>query len=499
VTSFPDDGDDGDVREIARALRRRKLLLIGIPILFIAIAVGVATIQDRVYSTSALVSVEQPAPPVDGTAAPTVEGDRLVRGERDFVESDEARSEVTRRIGDHEQITTSATEGRDVIKITATDADPDRAAEIANTYAATYLELRRASESADLATAIAEFDRRIAEIDIALAQAAAPPEAEADPAGTQRDELIGQRTEAEQARAELRLRAAVATASGSGQIVDAAETPGSPARPDTTRYVAIALLTGLIAGIAVALVRDSLDRSVRLDGRQADDVTGLTVLTVVPQPSRWRRLLSGRAARAPARGEAFRSLRAVLSSDTTGPPPRLVQVVGPRQGRLVAETVVHVGEAYEQAGHRVLLVSGDLRHSRLPDLLDVPDEPGLVSLLSETADLQDALYSVGRRENLMAVPPGPIDIDAPDLLATEKLTVVLEQLRDHAEVVFMDGPPVLTAADSLEVAAEVDGTVLVVVAGRTKVDDVRRAAQLLEAVGGTVLGCVVYQTERRGA
>jgi len=74
---------------------------------------------------------------------------------------------------------------------------------------------------------------------------------------------------------------------------------------------------------------------------------------------------------------------------------------------------------------------------------------------------------------------------------------VLEQLRGHAEVVFMDGPPVLTAADSLEVAAEVDGTVLVVAAGKTKVDDVRRAVQLLDTVGGTVLGCVVYRSGER--
>ena len=83
----------------------------------------------------------------------------------------------------------------------------------------------------------------------------------------------------------------------------------------------------------------------------------------------------------------------------------------------------------------------------------------------------------------MAIPPGPVRANSPDLLASEKLTVVLEQLRDQAEVVFMDGPPVLTAADSLEVAAEVDGTVLVVAAGRTKIDDVRRAAELLGGGG----------------
>ena len=115
VTSYPDDGDDGDVRDIARALRRRKLLLIGIPIVFIAIAFGFAQAQDPVYSASAWCRSSGRPPPLDGTGAPGVEGDRLVRGERDFVESDAARSEVTRRIGDHEQISTSATEGRDVI------------------------------------------------------------------------------------------------------------------------------------------------------------------------------------------------------------------------------------------------------------------------------------------------------------------------------------------------------------------------------------------------
>ena len=353
MTSY---SDDGDVRDIARALRRRKPLLIGIPILFIAIAFGVAKTQDPVYSASALVSVVQPAPPVDGTATPSVEGDRLVGRERDFVESDAARAEVTRRIGDHEQISTSATAGRDAIKITAEDADPDRAALIANTYADAYLDLRRASESASLAAAIAAFDQRIAEIDAALAQVPPPPPSGADPAGSLRNDLTGQRTDAERSRSDLRLRAEVAAASGSGQIVDAAEAPESPARPHTSRYLAIALLAGLIVGVAAALVRDSLDRSVHLDGEQVAEETGIPVLTVVPRSSKWRKLAPGGASRATTTGEAFRSLRAVLSSDTTGPPPHVVQVVGARHGRLVAETVVHAGEAYEQAGHRVLLV-----------------------------------------------------------------------------------------------------------------------------------------------
>lgn len=493
MTRYP---DDGDVRDIARALRRRKLILLGVPIVAMAIAYGVAQVQDPVYSASVVVSVARPPAPVDGSVQPALEGDRLVRGQRDVVESDAVRSEVTRRIGPHEPVSTSSSEGRDVIRITAEAGDAERAALIANSYGGSYLDQRRSAEGARLATAITSFDQRIGEIDAALAQVPAPLTSGVDPAAAQRNELVAQRAQAERSRSDLRLRAAVAAVSSVGEIVDAAEPPADPARPDTARYLAIALLTGLVIGIAAALVRDGLDRSVRLEGGELGDVADLAVLAVVPQPSWWRRSLAGPASRE-GTAEAFRSLRTVLSNAPSGQPARMVQLVSPRHGRLAAEAVAQAGEAFEQAGHRVLLVSADLRHPRLPDLLDLPVEPGLVSLLLDEATLTDTVRRVDRYRSMLALPPGRLDGHSPDLLASPKLKVVLEQVRAYSEVVFVESPPVLTAADSLEVAADVDGTVLVIAAGKTKTDDVEQALHVLRAVGSTVLGCVVYQAPGR--
>jgi Mrp family chromosome partitioning ATPase/capsular polysaccharide biosynthesis protein len=487
--------DGGDVRDIARALRRRKLPLLGVPLVFMAIAYVVAQVQDPVYSASVVVAVDPPAPPADAAPQPQLEGDRLVRGQRDFVESDAVRAEVTWRMGPHERISTSSTEGRDTLTITAEDGDADRAAAVANTYAASYLDLRRTNEAAGLARAIGSLDRRIAEIDAALAQLPDAPAGTPDPAAQRRNDLLGQRATAEGSRYELRLRADVAAVDRPGLIVDAAEPAASPSRPVTSRYLIVALLTGLIAGIVVALVRDSLDRSVRLAGGELVDVEGLPVLAIVPHGRGLLRRFTRRSSRR-AVTEAFRSLRATLSNTPTDERVRLVQFVAPRSGHFAAVAVANVGDVFERAGHRVLLVSADLRAPSLPGLLGIDTAPGLVDVLLEDVPLADAVRGVRGRENLLALPPGAVDAGSPDLLASQKLPVLAEQLRSHAEVVFIETPPVLAAADALELAAVVDGTVVVVASGETTTDDVQHALQALARVGSNVIGCVVYQTRR---
>ena len=75
-----------------------------------------------------------------------------------------------------------------------------------------------------------------------------------------------------------------------------------------------------------------------------------------------------------------------------------------------------------------------------------------------------------------------------DLLASPAMADLLARLRDEADVVLFDAPPVTLATDAIELATQVDGVLLTVAAGQTKRDDAQRAKEVLEKVGARVVG-----------
>ena len=81
-----------------------------------------------------------------------------------------------------------------------------------------------------------------------------------------------------------------------------------------------------------------------------------------------------------------------------------------------------------------------------------------------------------------------------DLLASPAMTALIARLRDEADIVFFDAPPVLIATDAAELATQLDGVLLTVRAGHTKRDEAQRAKELLEKVGARVIGAALVNT-----
>lgn len=209
-----------------------------------------------------------------------------------------------------------------------------------------------------------------------------------------------------------------------------------------------------------------------------------------------RREASLVAVNAPASvaAEQYRMLYHRLERTRLQRPLKLVAVTSAVSGEGKSVTAANLAlvAAAADGSRRVLLVDADLRRPRLGWLLDVEERPGLGDFLAGDATLPEVVRKVPGSA-LMVMPAGPPREDAGQLVASTTMRTFLEQARSHFDEIYLDVPPVLPVADGALLAAQSDGTVLVVRAGSTSRGLVWQA---VESLGGSrVLGCVLNGVE----
>jgi non-specific protein-tyrosine kinase len=142
--------------------------------------------------------------------------------------------------------------------------------------------------------------------------------------------------------------------------------------------------------------------------------------------------------------------------------------------------------AYARAGKRTLLVDCNLRHPTQHAQFGLPNQAGLSSALENPGaplPLQESALPC-----LRVLGSGPAVPIPSDLIASPQMAALIGRLREEADVVIFDAPPVVATTDASELAGQVDGVLLTVSAGRTKREAAQRARDMLEQAGGHILG-----------
>jgi len=270
----------------------------------------------------------------------------------------------------------------------------------------------------------------------------------------------------------------------------------------------IAALLGLVLGAALALVVERLDSRMRTR-EQVEDAIGLPVLAEIPALPRNHHsgvLSASRPASVVA--EAFRALRSSVLLMSPGradrdsrpgrKPPSLVVLVTsalPEEGK--STTVANLAAVMAEAGRRVLVLSLDLRNPRLHDCFGVENDTGLSELLA--ADRGKDLREVVRETDVPGV-----------LIATSgqhlyhpgallgSVGPMITAARTLAEVVLIDTPPMLAAADALDLARYADQTLLVTRLNRTTRSEAEECQRHFSRLGIKVLGTVLIGSRPAG-
>jgi capsular exopolysaccharide synthesis family protein len=389
-----------------------------------------------------------------------------------------------------------------------------RAAMLAHWFGVEYLEYRnqqnRGLYEGPLASINAEIASTEAGIDNLEQQLETldPESAEYQQALTEIARLNAELTQLKLQRAEV-IRARDATPAGA--ILEDAQIPRKPVRPNHVRDGIIAAIIGLVLGIGAAFLRDYVDDSLR----GVDDVerqSGATLIGVIPhvsgagraeeaKPKKRKRgeeapepalrreyLVALEDPKAPAT-EAYRTLRTNLLFLGVGSPVRRLVVTSPVLGEGKSTTAANLAVTLAQAGQRVLLVGTDLRRPSVHRFFGLPNRVGLSSLLSGQASLAEAVQNPGVK-GLRVMSGGPIPPNPAELLGSRAMKEFLTEAARVTDWVVLDAPPVLGLADASVLASMADGVLFVVNEGTNR-RILATARDQLRKVNARMLGTVL--------
>jgi succinoglycan biosynthesis transport protein ExoP len=392
----------------------------------------------------------------------------------------------------------------EVLSIKYSDPAPATAARVANGFATAYVDFRR-HEALDLyESSAAAVQGRIEGIQDNLRRLDGRLEDTRDEEleGTlrsQRDVLLAQLTVLQQRL--LDLQSGATLAQEGAQVIQPAQVPDSPASPNKARNTGLALLVGLGMGVGFAFLRERLDDRVK-SRHELEGYLGAPVMAAIPKVDGWRRreeanLILRRDPRSPI-SEAYRTLGTNIQYLASRSRLKVIMITSALGGDGKSTTASNLAVALAQAGKRAILISADLRRPRAHQFFNVRNDVGVSNVLSQAIPVSEVMKDPGVR-NLRIVGAGPLPSDPAALLGSPRATELLESLRESADFVILDTPPVLAVADASILAPLVDGTVFVTDAHRSSRSVLVQARDQLENAGANIIGAVYNNLDPRSA
>jgi capsular exopolysaccharide synthesis family protein len=293
------------------------------------------------------------------------------------------------------------------------------------------------------------------------------------------------------------------------RIADAALPGLSPVYPNTRQNLMLALLLSTLLAVGAAVMSDVLDNTIR-DPEQARAMLGAEVMGSLPMVKPWRGKLmlantdgageskalakAGHSAMRASTGyeEAVRTLRNSILLSTFDHPLKSLMVTSASPAEGKTTIAVHLAIAHAQQKHKTLLIDGDLRRPGVHGKLGLTPAAGLATALMNGLCWQDKVIQPAAVPGLYVLPAGPSSRRCADLIGAN-LKQILAQAEAEYDLVIVDAPPILGFPEPLQMAAAVDGVVMVAVAGETNRKAIELALSTLRRLRANVLGLVLNE------
>lgn len=514
-----------ELRRYATILWRWSWLFVVGTTLAAAAALLVSRSQPPLYAAKGTILVNQAQAVTGPTYTDVLANQQLSKTYSQLVTSGPVLERVGENLGfTYKQLRKMVSAGvrRDtqLIDITVKHRDPETAARVANEVARVFADQIRQAQLGQQTTAESDLEAQIAALqasinerqrDIQRLSAPVPGLSDAErqqQLSTAQAQLTSLREN--QATVERRLqelRIDLARSINSVSLANPARVPEQPVSPRTPLNVALGALLGLLVVGGFVALREYLDDTVK----SAEDVAragGAVLLGAIGRvgPRRWwqrrrarcdpPRLIGSREARSPV-GEAYRLVRANLEFARNGRESRTLLITSALAGEGKSTTAANLALVLAQTGQRVVLVDADMRRPMLDRTFNVPNTAGLSTLFVMDDPNVVGLLRPTPFDNVQLLPSGPLPPNPAELLASPRMLHIIEHLTAVADIVVFDTPPLLGVADAASLAARVDGVVLVVDSGRTRLGALAHAIATLKHAHATLWGVVLNKLKSR--
>lgn len=503
-----DEATELDLRGYLTVLRRRAWVIALAVIVVAGVALVSSYSQTKIYRATAEIQLRSPSTQSVFEALSQIrDPTRVLQTEMRILGSRPVRDAVVKKIGPVPKVKATQAGTTDIIEVSVESASPARATLAADTYARSYIELRRTQAIDEIVAAGQQLDAKIADlqkqIDAQSAQVDQSPNAKPSPAqstaNTRINELLQQQSFLKQKLDNLQIQQGLNN--GGAELVASATTPISPVRPTPRRTGIVALFVGLMFGVGLAFLFEYLDDSIK---HQEDLVRALgpaiPVLGLVPLIP-WRNKAESHVISIEEpdslAAESYRSIRTSIQFMSFDKALRTLQVTSPSAAEGKTTTLTNLAVVLARADQNVIIVDCDLRRPRIHTFFGLSNSIGFTSVMLGDVPLSVALQRVPGQPNLRLLASGPIPPNPSELLASPRTHEIFTTLQSEGAIVLIDTPPVLPVTDATVVAANVDATLLVTSVGSTTRKHVHRALDLLGRIEAPLVGAVLNQATDR--
>lgn len=457
-------------------LRRRKWAVIQVFVIIPLAAFLITLTQEEKYTATATLLFQSSTlgseeetflTDPDRIAATNVDLASLpVVAERTAEELGIDREEVEKKV----EVEASATS--ELADIKATSRDPEAAAETANAYAEAYIQFRRSSNLRQIEDAVKQIEASLRKL--------SPSELEGPRGVELRDQLD-------------RLKVAGSLQTGNAELVQRATPPTEPSSPDLKLNLFLAFVLAAAVAVGLAALLERIDKAVR-DVSELEQLYGLPVLARIPRS----KALSGDEHKITdlvgkfGEIEAFRTLRANLGYFNFDGTINSVLIVSPLAGDGKSTVAEFLAMTMASMGDSVILVETDLHKGEGP--------VGLSNVLAG-GDLRAAIVEEdlgvserGRPRTLHKLPGGPPPPNPFELLESERMSAVLEELQSMYDLVLLDSPALSAVSDALALVPKVSGVLVIGAIGHTSRNAATELRKQLVLARGNPLGVVANFT-----
>ena len=197
-----------------------------------------------------------------------------------------------------------------------------------------------------------------------------------------------------------------------------------------------------------------------------------------------------------AAAEAYRSLRTNLMFSSVEEPIRTLLVTSGARDDQKSVTLANLAVTFAQAGNHTILVDADLRQPKQHEIWDTGNSRGLSTMMLEDGAMEDPPLLATPVDNLHILASGDLPPNPADLLGGRRMDEIISALKERADYVLFDSPPVLAATDAALLGIKLDGALLAIRAGDTRRDHTAQARQALDRVHVRIVGAVLTNAPR---
>lgn len=189
--------------------------------------------------------------------------------------------------------------------------------------------------------------------------------------------------------------------------------------------------------------------------------------------------------------ESFKALRTNINFLSVDKKVRSIVITSARPLEGKSTIAINLANIIARTQKQVLLIDGDLRKPTIHKYTNLMNKKGFTNVLMGNLDESEAIQFIKNLDNLSILTSGPIPPNPSELLQSNRMEELVKKMYEKYDMIIFDSPPIELVTDATILSTKVDGTILVCKAGKTKVEDLKKAKDLLVNVNANILGVII--------